>query len=428
MFVIETFFMQLKLFVFTIFLSVFWGEAQELQIKGSVKDSNNNSIAFANVVITSSSKTNFTEGTTTDEYGHFKFNQLVSGIYSLEISYLGYKTENVSLELKKDTTLQTIILEEDPQQLEGVTVIARRPTVKRLVDRLVFNVENSTLSNNNVLDVLKHTPGVIVSDGKITVKHSTPVIYINNKRIHLSINEVQQLLEGTTATNLKSVEVITNPPANYDAEGGAVINIITSKNIISGYNGSVFGNYKQGSEFPKYFLGTSHFLKTKKLNTYINYNISPKKEYREIEEYVNFFDNNNQIISSWYNDENMVQEYRNHNINANIDYEFNDSNILSFSSNILVSPRENSKTVIKSVTEMLDSFKNLDSIFETSNNSVLETFNFAFSLDYVHQFNKKGEKLSMNLHHTNFESSKFQDVNTHNCAVLILKNDKIQSK
>ncbi len=412
MFVIETFFMQLKLFVFTIFLSVFWGEAQELQIKGSVKDSNNNSIAFANVVITSSSKTNFTEGTTTDEYGHFKFNQLVSGIYSLEISYLGYKTENVSLELKKDTTLQTIILEEDPQQLEGVTVIARRPTVKRLVDRLVFNVENSTLSNNNVLDVLKHTPGVIVSDGKITVKHSTPVIYINDKRIHLSINEVQQLLEGTTATNLKSVEVITNPPAKYDAEGGAVINIITSKNIISGYNGSVFGNYKQGSEFPKYFFGTSHFLKTKKLNTYINYNISPKKEYREIEEYVNFFDNNNQVISSWYNDENKVQEYRNHNINANIDYEFNDSNILSFSTNILVSPRENSKTVVKSVTEVLDAFKNLDSIFETSNNSVLETFNFAFSLDYVHQFKKKGEKLSINIHHTNFDSSKFQDVNT----------------
>ena len=89
-----------------------------------------------------------------------------------------------------------------------------------------------------------------------------------------------KLLEGTTATNIKSVEVITNPSAKYEAEGWAVINIVTSKNIISGYNGSVFGNYRQGYKFPKYSLGTSHFFKANKLNAYLNYSINPKKEYR----------------------------------------------------------------------------------------------------------------------------------------------------
>ena len=412
MFVVQTYFMQLKLFVFTILLSFFWGEAQELQLKGIVEDQNNSPIAFANIVLKSSSNMSFVKGTTTNEEGAFDFAELTPDDYRIEVSYLGYKTEVIELKLKNDTILQPVVLTEDTQKLEDVTVTAKRPTVKRLVDRLVFNVENSTLSNNNVLDVLKHTPGVIVNDGKITVKQSTPVIYINDKRIHLSINEVQQLLEGTTATNLKSIEVITDPPAKYDAEGGAVINIVTSKNIIAGYNGSVFGNYMQGSEYPKYLLGTSHFFKSRKLNTYINYNISPKKEYREIEEFVNFFNENAQVVSSWFNDENKVQESRNHNINANIDYEFNDRNTLSFSSNILVSPREHSKTLVKSITEVLASDKNLDSIFETSNSSVLETFNLAFSLDYVHRFSKEGEKLSVNVHHTNFDSSNFQDVNT----------------
>ncbi|WP_223548393.1 outer membrane beta-barrel protein [Aestuariivivens sp. NBU2969] len=404
--------MQLKLFVFAILFSIFWGEAQELQIKGSVKDSNNNYIAFANVVITSSLNTNFLEGTTTDETGRFKFNQLVSGIYSLEISYLGYKTENVSLELKKDTTLQAIVLKEDPHQLEGVTVIAKRPSVKRLVDRLVFNVENSTLSNNNVLDVLKHTPGVIVSDGKITVKHSTPVIYINNKRIHLSINEVQQLLEGTTATNLKSIEVITNPPAKYDAEGGAVINIVTSKNIISGYNGSIFGNYKQGSEYPKYSFGTSHFFKGEKLSTYINFSDSPKKEYRNNNEFINFFNSQGEKATNWETDYRRIRKTSNKKINTNIDYEIDDRNSLGFSTNLLIAPRESTKTLVNSTTEVFDANKVLDSSFTTDNRLVDETFNLAFTLDYIHKFKKEGEKLSVSAHHTNYDFSSFQNVDT----------------
>ncbi len=412
MFVVQTYFMQLKLFVFAILFSIFWGEAQELQIKGSVKDSNNNYIAFANVVITSSLNTNFLEGTTTDETGRFKFNQLVSGIYSLEISYLGYKTENVSLELKKDTTLQAIVLKEDPHQLEGVTVIAKRPSVKRLVDRLVFNVENSTLSNNNVLDVLKHTPGVIVSDGKITVKHSTPVIYINNKRIHLSINEVQQLLEGTTATNLKSIEVITNPPAKYDAEGGAVINIVTSKNIISGYNGSIFGNYKQGSEYPKYSFGTSHFFKGEKLSTYINFSDSPKKEYRNNNEFINFFNSQGEKATNWETDYRRIRKTSNKKINTNIDYEIDDRNSLGFSTNLLIAPRESTKTLVNSTTEVFDANKVLDSSFTTDNRLVDETFNLAFTLDYIHKFKKEGEKLSVSAHHTNYDFSSFQNVDT----------------
>ena len=86
-----------------------------------------------------------------------------------------------------------------------------------MVDRLVFNVENTTLSNSSVLDVLKQTPGVLHKNGILTVKNSKPVIYINDRRVYLSATEVNQLLQGTLASNLKSVEVITNPLAKYNA-------------------------------------------------------------------------------------------------------------------------------------------------------------------------------------------------------------------
>lgn len=394
------------IFCFILFFYSVSALSQEYNVTGQVKDSKNKPIAFANAIVTEDTQL-ITKGSITNDNGSFAIKNLKAGNYKIEVSFLGYKTYTATFGLSKHVDLNTIILDENLEALDGVTVIAKKPTVKRLVDRLVFNVENSTLSNTNVLDVLKHTPGVFVHDGSITVKNSPPTVYINDRRIHLSSDEVQQLLEGTSSTNIKSIEVITNPPAKYEAEGGAILNIITSKNIAAGYNGNIFGNYKQGSKFPKYAFGTSHFFKTKKLNTYLNYSINPRRDFRHNSESLNFTDE-----TSWETDLKRTKRSTNQNINANIDYDFNKNNSLGFSANILVAPREATKTGVNSLTEVYNVNKVLDSTFRTINNRVNETFNFAFTLDYTHKFKKEGEKLSTSLHHTNYDFSGFQDVNT----------------
>lgn len=394
-----------------IFLFTWFCFSQQFSVKGNINDSNNKPIAYANIIITNNENPEVIKGTTTNDAGAFIIENIDKGDFTIKISFLGFEDYSKAITLNKNVDLGVIILKESLQELDGVTVVAKRPTVKRLVDRLVFNVENSTLSNNNVLDVLKHTPGVMVNNEKITIKQSTPIIYINDRRIHLSSNEVQQLLEGTSASNIKSIEVITSPPAKYEAEGGSVLNIITSKNIIAGYNGSVFGNYKQGSEFPKYALGTSHFFKTKKLNTYLNYSISPRKDFRSNEEFVNFLDNN-QVTSSWETDYSRVRETANQNINANIDYELDKRNNLGFSTSMLISPRANTQTNSNSITDVFGNNKVLDSTFITDSRSVDETFNMAFTLDYMHKFRKEGEKLLISAHHTNYDFSNFQNVDT----------------
>ncbi|UKM63972.1 TonB-dependent receptor [Flavobacteriaceae bacterium GSB9] len=399
------------LLFFGLLVSVLGFSQEYYSISGSVKDSDNNPIAFANVILLVNEGSEPHMGVTTNDLGEFEINGIASGSYLLQITFLGYEAFSKEALISKNITLGNIVLKENLQELDGVTVMATRPTVKRLVDRLVFNVENSTLSNTNALDVLKHTPGVIVNDNKITVKQTTPTVYINDRRVHLSINEIQQLLEGTSATNIKSIEVITNPPAKYEAEGGSVLNIVTNKNLVAGYNGSLFGNYKQGKEFPKYTFGTSHFFKTKKLNTYLNYSISPRKDYRNNDEYVNFIENE-QIVTSWETDYKRIREKANQNINVNIDYEFNDNNSLAFSTSMLLAPRENSKTFAYSNTNVFDANKVLDSSFLTTNRIVDETFNFAFTLDYLHKFKTEGEKLMISAHHTNYDFSNFQNVDT----------------
>lgn len=390
--------------------SVF-GFSQEFSISGQVKDVNNQPVSYANVVLVTIENSEPATGTTTNDAGSFLIEHITSGKYLLKISFLGFSEYSKEIQVDGNIDLKTITLQENLEELEGVTVIAKRPTVTRLVDRLVFNVENSTLSNNNALDVLKHTPGVIVSDNSISVKMSVPVVYINDRRVHLSIEEVQQLLEGTSATNIKSIEVITNPPAKYEAEGGSVLNIVTNKNLVTGYNGSIFGNYKQGSEYPKYALGTSHFFKAKKFNAYLNYSISPRRDYRHNSEAVNFIENN-QNVTRWETDYRRTKKSANQNINANFEYQINESNSLGLTSNILVGPRENSKIAVNSNTEVFDNNKVLDSSFNTENRLVEETFNLAFTLDYVHKFKKEGEKLLANGHLTDYDFSEFQNVDT----------------
>ncbi len=413
--------------IFLLFTSICF--SQQFNVSGSVIDTNNLPVAYANVILLNVENPDFIKGTTTNESGTFIFNTISPGTYTLKVSFLGFEDYSIELNISENLKLNPIILKELAQELDNVTIIAKRPTVKRMVDRLIFNVENSTLSNNNVLDVLKHTPGVLVNDDKITVKQSTPAIYINDRKVHLSSSEVSQLLEGTSANNIKSIEVITNPPAKYEAEGGSVLNIITSKNIAAGYNGSVFGNYKQGSQYPKYSLGTSHFFKAEKLNAYLNYSLSPRKDYRNNNEFVNFIDNNNNITSSWVTDFKRTRETSNHNINANIDYELNKNNSLGFSTNMLISPRENTQTKVNSITNVFNSNKVLDSTFITDNGKVDETFNLAFTLDYVHRFKKEGEKLVVSGHHTNYDFSSFQNVNTDYLYpdAMLIRNNRFQT-
>jgi outer membrane receptor protein involved in Fe transport len=404
--------MRVKSITYIFFILSFISFAQDLTISGKVIDVNNIPIAYTNIVVLMDSDSSFVNGTTTNEEGFFKIEKLKATNYILKITYLGFKDYTKQISLNSNTNFASITLEESTQELDGVLVVAKKPTVKRLVDRLVFNVENSTLSNSNLLDVLKHAPGVIIFNDELFTSGGEPIIYINDKKVHLSSKEVLQLLEGTSASNIKSIEVITNPPAKYEAEGAAVINIVTGKNIIAGYNGSVFGDFKQGFEYPKYSIGTSHFFKTKKLDAYVNYSISPKKNFRHIDESINFIDTNNQISSSWETDFDRTQKSSDQNTNANLEYTINDNNSIGLSSNMLISPRENTKAGINSLTEVYSANKVLDSLFNTVNNSVEEVFNIALTLDYVHKFKREGEKLMANVHHTNYDYSIFQDVNT----------------
>lgn len=384
--------------------------AQDFSIGGKVVDHDNSPISFVNILVFKADGDSPIKGTTTDDSGTFRLKGLDEGSYKLSFSYIGYEDHQHHLEISSNLNLGDIVLKETSEMLDETVVTAKLPTINKTPGKLVFNVENTSFSVGNTMDLLKKTPGVIVVGENIQVKLTTPVIYINDKRVYLSAAEVSALLQNTDASVVKSVEVITNPSAKYDSEAGTVLNIVTSKAISIGYKGSVNGTYLQGI-YPKYSMGTSHFYKNNWLNLYTSYTYGTAKEYKKDENYIRFFQPDEISTKSiWETDFERTTDSDNHNGTVVLDFTLDQNNTLSLSSNFSISPdvgfTNNGKTNIYSP------FRQLDSTSTTLSHVKYRNENMSFALDYTRVLNEKGTTLTASANYIYYYNLQDQSVSS----------------
>lgn len=397
------------LFLFSFFLCSIAVWAQTYSISGTVKDTENETVAFANILVMQSLDSTIVTGTSSDENGVFKIEDLKSSQYILKTSFIGFKDDFQTLNLIEDISNIIVVIEESVEALNEVQIFFEKPTLKREADRLVFNVEKTALSQGNLVEVLRSTPSVLVLDDAILVKNSTPTVYINDRKVHLSSSELIELLQGSSASNIKSVEVITNPSAKYDADSGVVLNIVMSKNLITGYNGSVFNNYTQGV-FPKYTVGTSHYFKGDKTNLFFNYSYNNRKDDRVDVENISYPDEQwNTVL-----DKNTWSE--NHNLGFNFDYNLNDKSNLAISTNAQFLPYF--KYLTRSNTDIEPSSSSFNKI-EAQSLSRDNRHNIGVDLNYDYQINETSQ-ISFNSHYTNYDYQRRQDVESRYFDTLIV--------
>lgn len=393
----------LGIIVFALSFNVF---AQNFSILGKVVDAENQPIGLANVILLQGEEKQFLIGTSTDDNGYFNLVNLTEDTYYIKVSFIGLQEFEQKIILTGNLDLKTIKLQEIPESLDEVTIVAKKPTITRKPDRLVFNIENTALVEGNTMGVLKSTPGIIVTDGSINIKSAPAAIYINNRRVQLTSEELMQLLESTPANSIKSVEVITNPPASYDADSGSVINIIMSKNLVTGYRGSVFTNYTQGV-FPQYNAGTSHFFKDDKINLNLNYSYTNQKINRDQNDSVNYLDVNNNLDEIWKSNVNRNTWSETHNLNLNFDYFIDERNTLSLTSTGLYTPYF--KYRLKNTTDIFDTNNNFSSSFEADNLSRDNKYNIGTDVIFKHDF-KNESSLVFNAHYTIYNYERNQSV------------------
>lgn len=221
-------------------------------ISGQLEDEKGIGVSYANVALLKASDSSLVTGSVTDEAGKFKIKSPATGKYFLRISAIGftnYETPAINISTTdRSKSLGKIILKEDVQQLEEVKVQSLRPTIVNEVDKMVVSIEGTALAaGNSAFDILAKAPGVwIDQDGNIQLNGKGGVkIMLDGRPSYLSARELQNMLEGMSAENIKNLEIITNPSARYDAEGASgIINITLKKNELMGINGSIYGGYE----------------------------------------------------------------------------------------------------------------------------------------------------------------------------------------
>lgn len=377
---------------------------QSFQLSGTIKDESGTPIAFASAFLLHPEDGTMVNGSSADENGMFIIENIQPGLYLLKASYIGQVSKDLPLDIDRDIKIGALVIPQQVEELDEVVVFSNRPKVERKVDRLVFNVENSVLSQSSSWDILSQTPGVITIRDEFQIRNQPAVVYINDRKVQLSSEEIRNLLENYQGENIKSIEVINNPPARYDAEGGAVLNIVTSKNISLGYKGNVNTNYTQGV-FPKYNFGTSHFYKTKKLNLNASYSYAPRKDFKDVRNETNFI-NDSGIFSRWDTDFDKINRFKTHNAGIVVDYEFDDRNEINFTSNAQISPDRKydnfQYTSMENGQGVLDSTSTTTSMLDEDKN------NISGDLTFKHSFNENGS-IRINGHYTNFDQARTQD-------------------
>ena len=253
-------------------------------IEGSIKISSNEPLSFASVVLKTSTEKVFVAGTVSDEKGFFVLSKINPGTYILEIGMLGYVPKIIENIVVKDQNivLESNILKEAAQTIDEIHVSARKTMYERKVDRLVVNVQSSALAaGSSALDIIERSPGMTVNrqGGVISMAgRDGVVVMINGKRQFIQDDALIGLLSGINANNIAKLEIISTPPASFDAEGNAgFINIVLIKSDNEGYNGNfglALGGYKG-------FIGNTNAavtINTKKWSSYIDASLSANQQ------------------------------------------------------------------------------------------------------------------------------------------------------
>lgn len=215
--------------------------AQNCVVSGKVTEEKGEPIQYASVVVSQRGKD--IAGTITQENGAFSLQLKTSdSLYTLQVFFVGYTSKSLTFSASKEKVqLPDIVLSQNSQTLGEVAVEAQANSKRSSVERTSLNPQAyMTEMTGSVADILRSSAAVSVNpQGQVSIR--------GKKNVLLLLDGVPTTLEEISAlssTNIKSIDIITNPDASYDAEGtGGIINIISQKEKGKGFSGQIAANY-----------------------------------------------------------------------------------------------------------------------------------------------------------------------------------------
>ena len=280
--------------VMFLILTSYANEIEISNVSGNIS-SGDKAIEGATVKLLAATDSSAIKTTFSDRSGSFHFQEQREGKYLVSVQFVGFATYYSEVfELNEETffyQLRPVKLAIASQQLNAVTVTSKKPFIEQKIDKTVVNVDASpTNTGLTALEVLEKSPGVTVDkDGNVSLKGKQGVlILIDGKPTYLGSADLANMLRNMASSNIDQLEIMTNPPAKYDASGNSgIINIKTKKSKIKGLNGSVTAGAGMGQE-PKANESFSLNYRSGKVNVFGNYSYNWNKGIQQLDLNRNF--------------------------------------------------------------------------------------------------------------------------------------------
>ena len=213
------------------------------QISGRITDSvTSEALSFITVRV-KDDKGETVRVTVTKDSGTFIVSNLTAMCYRLSIVAIGYRQKDVDVNLRENTNFGTIKLVPSTTGLKEVAVTADRPIIKQKADRIIYDLQADPESKgSSLLGMMRKVPYISLdgNDNILLKGNASFKVLINGKPSAMVNGNLVAILRSMPASTIQKIEVITIPPAKYDAEGLAgIINIITNKKVNDGYNGTL---------------------------------------------------------------------------------------------------------------------------------------------------------------------------------------------
>lgn len=390
----------LSFFLFSVSL------VQAQSVSGGVVNPDDQPISYADVVLYDQKDSTMVKVGFTDENGRFELATLRTGSFYLQVNFVGFTPYNSKPFLLTAGDKQDIgvLKMRSSNQLDEVTVSAKKQLIEVLPDRTKFNVEGSiNAQGSDAFELLRKAPGVVVDNNdNISLMGKNGVrVFINGRPSPLSGDDLAAFLKSLNSNDISSIDIITNPGARYEAEGNAgIIDIRLKKNEKHGANANINLGLAQGIT-PKGMAGVTANYRNNKINAYGNYSYRQGIHHNWAEFY------REQVGQIFESANNFRTEQRNHNVRVGLDYDLTSKQSIgvmasgNFTDHTV---RTNTKTEIKDLNSEIT-----ERWLISSNTDEGQRDNLDFNIHYNYKL-KEGSNLSLDLDYGLFdrESDSFQ--------------------
>ncbi|MHC9087833.1 outer membrane beta-barrel protein [Tenacibaculum sp. IMCC1] len=366
--------------------------SQEVEVKGIVSDVTNQVLPGTTVFIKGSNK-----GTVTNLDGKYSIKTTRGSV--LVFSFVGMITREKKV---TDEEKINITLKEDTNALDEVVVNFKKPLIEASKGKLTFNLKKSTLTTGqSALDMLKKLPGInVAQNDAILFRGASGVnIMIDGKMTYLSGGQLSNLLKGMSAEDLKKIELITSPTAEFDAAGNTgIINIVLEKKLKKGYAVNLRTTISKG----KYWMTNENIsasLRTKKVNLYGSFDYNTPHRFTKNKSGNTINENGESLWLSRKNESNYKIKYYTWRFGAEWQFLPKHSLSINYHGYFDDFKKQNYSTV--------DKFNNLKELqsYTLTDNKIIEPYHYdAGSVHYVFVIDSLGKKLTADANYTSYRN------------------------